>query len=287
MLILRFNISCDFPVSSMLYPHVPGSHRDLLPVLAPFAERGYRVLLPNFPGYGLTRCSTDYACYTHSTREQAHFLHQFLRHLSVGQLHLVAGHSAGCCPLWKLCAAEDPNVRAVLMVAPMHGHVAPRGMEPHWMVNTFGRLYYAGPVGKWLVKKLYKMLIRAAQGDQNEQAPDEAVEAVIQIGLNAGFGDYLKDYAKAMAEKKVPMLYVFADRDPLMWEQVTREFAGWLGIRDEDIDVYSAGGELVRERGGGNNTGRGLMFRSKSHTPQLEEYNHVIVAAIDTLIRSK
>ena len=198
----------------------------------------------------------------------------------------MAGHSAGCCPLVELCGDDEKalQVGAVVMLACMHGHTLPRGMEPHWMVNNLGGLYYSGSVGKWCTKAMYKLMIKQAQQERGEQSDDEEVESVIQIGLNAGFGEYLTGYAQGIGNKGMPLLYVFANRDPLIMEQATKEFAGLLGVGENEFDEYSSQGELLHEREVKGTT-RGMTFHGKSHAPHLEKYNHIILDAIDNLLK--
>lgn len=250
---------------------IPGTHEDLAHFLERYAQQGFRVIIPNLPSFGITtfieRSTMRY--FSHSTEEQVDFIVQFLSTLGVSKLHLVVGHSVGTLPLTVLCAKSTKSIiKGAVFLCPIHGHKLPRGMQPKWLLEQSGIWFYSNFICRWIVVQVYKQII--APRNKVKKSSSEEVGAIIQTGYNMGF-DYLPGIAMEMDIRKIPLLYVITEDDPLIDASCSKEYAYMLGVAERHFAVYDQIGNLVRQGDTSSRSySRGVLFKGNSHKPHME-----------------
>ena len=255
----------------------PGTHRDIEEFLKPYADKGYRVVLPNMPSFGITTFADQdspgfkrESLFTHSPQEQADFIAQFLRDLSISSIELFVGHSVGIIAPVVLCASATIQVKGAVFICAFYGHMPPQGMQPYGLVKMAGKWWYEGGLKRRIVVGTYRQVI--AKRNQVKYSNDEEVGAIMQTGYNMDFETF-PTFAKQMCDQKIPLLYVITDLDPLMRAVNSLEFAEMLGVKNDDFASYDSVGTLLKDLQVPNKDvfSRGIRFASSSHTPHLEE----------------
>jgi pimeloyl-ACP methyl ester carboxylesterase len=74
---------------------VPGSHKDFSQLIKYFDSKNYRVIVPNFPGFELTR---ETQSYWHSAEEKAQLVRDLLTSIGVKEVDALVCHSGGFFP---------------------------------------------------------------------------------------------------------------------------------------------------------------------------------------------
>ncbi|ELU16254.1 hypothetical protein CAPTEDRAFT_221854 [Capitella teleta] len=253
-------------VATVILAHGAGqTHKDMLPLAENLAQEGFRVVVPNFPGMGLTQSSDhlDNKMYGHTVEENMDFLGNFIHFLGIGKVDLIIGHSAACYALASLVTFLQ-HVDGYVYVCPGTGPEPPQGVQPYWFFKTIVWMWehpLLWPIVAAAIKLLAIPLSKGA-------IPNEVRSATIALQSLIGARLYLTPkLAVMLKELNIPLLYCFTTGDPLISEQQYKDYAELNGI--SSFDVYDKELKLIEEgkRDFSDRFCLGLKFDLATHHP--------------------
>ncbi|KAK3102126.1 hypothetical protein FSP39_009021 [Pinctada imbricata] len=218
-----FKVTCP---TVLAFHESPGTHRDFLKVLTPLAKMGYRVIVPNFPGYGETegmRATMD-NLYTGDIHEKLAFIKDFINVLEIPRVDLLVGFGEGCYPAMH-CSLTNPKVfRSLAMICPC-GHKEYRGVRPlSWMglTDRLWKYYSLRPIlfGFWQARK-------SKIGWKNRKAY-HVIQAVIELSrleFQNVSGCLLR-----LKKSSVPFCVVCTEKDDRTEKEISEEMISLLGL---------------------------------------------------------
>ena len=265
----------------------PGSHRDIHSLLEPYAEQGYRVVLPNLPSFGETTFldGSPQEHFQHSTVEQAEFLLQFLSVIHVTETSLLVGHGVGTLPL-TVIASKSPTgtIKGAVFVCPVPGDKPRKGV--YMLLHAIGNWWYAGKIKRLLLTLIVKRRITAILNKTtNTTNSAEAFAALIQTAHNTGY-DFLPGIALEMTMKRVPLLYVIAEGDDSIRGKDSLNYAQKFDLDQAKFDKYDSDMNLINKAVVSPlRYSKGIRFEGADHNLQMiPQYREIIQREIDLML---
>ena len=262
----------------------PGSHKDLLPILEPFAMEGHRIVILNMPGNGYSEVKgkKEKLFFTHSTEERTEFLIKFLSDLDILRVDLAVGHGSGVGPLTMLMASVN-IFRSALFLCPMPGLQFPESFGKMKHVHTMLKLYDR-PIFKLPLSLIMKEICRRNHISASVYNAEYIIRTIFEYGY-----DYIAGQATSTSYKKTPLTYVMASEDRQHKPEESYKYAQIFGIQRNRFTVYdeenSPNIELLETKPRGY-LKCGVELRSSDHSPQFNDYfRNVIVSELTRLLR--
>ncbi|OAF66379.1 hypothetical protein A3Q56_05864 [Intoshia linei] len=258
----------------MMFHGTPETHESLINLIEPLVDNGFRVLVPNFPGIGVTfgtHPSYD-DMFAHSPMEKLDFIVSFMNKIGITRLDLMMGHSAGCLPMWLLYRKMQLGCKLAIGICPVPGHTTVRSMQPYFLLKFLNNIW---DTHRPLTKLFLKLYSYRKKNNFSNYSVEKIIRA-IQTGANVD-RPHQSLNAKLIAQEKLPILYVYSDNDPLVESKKQEEFSTLLGcnkkyklFKKDDLEkvqknahylVDSKVNELIQ------NNHSSLIVQSKNHLP--------------------
>ncbi|XP_033752800.1 uncharacterized protein LOC117336400 [Pecten maximus] len=227
----------DVPLVLALHDS-PGTAEDLLPVLNLLARLGYRVIAPNFPGYGKTKWLNwkEWNVFTGALDEKMLFVFDFQSALDIRRVDVVLGHGLGCSTCIALVGTDSNIYRSTALLCPAE-HTA---LKP-----TRGRLRYQNALrlsNFWEMLQtrpfvwLYMMLMKGSYGYSGYTSMQ-----VIDAARTIAGSRYktLQAFMVRLQMQDLPCRVVYHGvEDSKVPPEVSRMYAELLGIKPDEFLVY-------------------------------------------------
>ncbi len=191
-----------------------GSHRGLVQVAE--ALKGYRVIVPDLPGWGESGTLVT----THTFLHYVKFLKKFIAHFKL-EAYIVAGHSFGATLALVYAATFPKHIRHLLLLAPVinAGSLTSRLGELYYAVGAkmpqpFRRQWISNPViniGKTELMTIMINPIKRQKLVQDEQKNLAYIRDWVEIETYQSFYD--EDFWQSMKLLKMPTTVISASRD--------------------------------------------------------------------------
>ena len=248
----------------------PATHTDVLPVVSPCHDLGYRVVAVNLPGYGITPGVTkeDNEMFNQSTTEIAEFLLDFLNDIHVNDVTMLVGHSGGSLPVTVLAVLSD-LVRSVMLICPPPGHARTAAIEPAWIYQAVVAAY-GYTLGRLILRPLLPIVNKISVGLQSNR-PSHLRNTLRYIS-NIDYA-LLRETAKNLNSKKIPTLYVCSQNDSLIQFKLSLKWAAMLGVPREFFDEYDADFKLRKQASDSRTEHgykKGVILARGGHFPQFK-----------------
>lgn len=212
----------------------PGSVQDFAELFGPLADAGIRIVVPEFPGYGNTTVE-DTTAFDQSTESRANLVESFLRALDVKSVTAVVGHSMGVATAFHLVANSD-QFESIVCLSSI-GFTIHHTIKPYWLI----RLYASIQNNSWLSPVLNRLLsygyqLRGFNADHNSI---EGMRVGLLSASRIGF-DQIRLNSSIARDKKVPMLFAFAQNDRLVEWKCPHELMTHCATHDDNVSWMDA-----------------------------------------------
>ncbi|CAH1787751.1 unnamed protein product [Owenia fusiformis] len=278
----------DLPVALAIHG-APGTHKDFLPIVDQLAERGYRVIIPNFPGYGLTtgHYDMDEQVFSHSVTERLLFIADFVALLGVFKIDLVLGHGMGTHVASGFCA-RHPGVRSALFLAPAP-HELHRGLPPSIMMRFFARKWQAK---SYIIKPFLWLMFTFMHAWLRYEPTSHRAKHIGNMVLS-GNGTHYPDiisFALEMEIKQLPLVSITSEDDLLVMQSQLTKYHDLLGIKADAREEYDKDGVCLKSVVPSENTphhAKSILLQNGTSFPQKTYTDLVIKEALELLEKSK
>lgn len=251
----------------------PGTHKDLLSVLQPLADDGYRVVIPVMPGLGITKSifSGDEILFTHSTEEKAALIGSLLNDLGILKLDFAIGHCTGGC-LLTLLLSRTGFCKSAIYLCPFPVWKPPRAYQPVKYVERLVRLHDKNvifrPTARYLMNRFCK--------DRGIRVPDKYVFHVMKTALEIGYALLPGLTTVIKRNPELPISLIYASNDIMIEESLSLEYAEMLGINSQA--VYNESDEKLSRN---EDFKRAIRLNTDSHLPlDSDEHRKIITNEI-------
>ncbi|XP_074660304.1 uncharacterized protein LOC141912805 [Tubulanus polymorphus] len=240
-----------------------GAAGDFKYVVPALVKAGCRLVLPNFPGYGLsTQVSPEETIY-HGPVERSNLLSAFLDKLNIDKVDMLLCHSAGSWVGYST-ANRDKRIKSVTHLCPV-GHRVHRALRLHrlmpialWVMNT-----RFGPV-------IERFILWAYMNAGFHHQTIDRIYVSLRFLNQLNFPKCRATMEK-LKNRNLPTLIAFSQADKLIEWQIPYEACQILGIPASHILAYDKDGapvvpemEFIDPIVDGAFK-RGLMFETGSH----------------------
>lgn len=197
----------------------------------PVLQEGYRVISPDFLGYGLSDKPRDYP---YSILDQADLVEALLRHCGVSEIHLLS-HDYGDTVAQELLArhAEGRLAVRIRSACLLNGGIIPSAHRPRLMQRLL-----LSPLGVLIGPRMRQATLRKSFAPifGPETPPSEEEFAGYWHFLEHHGGpsvlhrlihyiperrQHAERWVEVLRHPKVPMRYIFGDRDPISGKHMT------------------------------------------------------------------
>jgi pimeloyl-ACP methyl ester carboxylesterase len=180
--------------------HGWGSNSDRWALVAEkIAEKGYRVYVPDLPGFG----KSDPLTIPWNTNKYIDFLERFVKELNLGEFYLL-GHSFGGALASKMAVKHVQDVKKLFLVsaACVRKKTATKSFSA--LIAKFFKLFYFIPYYAFFRKAVYKFIIRKSDYVYVEGIMKETYLNIVG-----------EDLSFHLAFIKVPTIIIWGDKDDL------------------------------------------------------------------------
>ncbi|XP_069133381.1 uncharacterized protein [Argopecten irradians] len=261
----------------------PGSAKDLLPVLHLLARLGYRVIAPNFPGYGKTKWNhwKEWNVFTGAIDEKMHFVFDFQATLNIARVDVLLGHGLGCSTCVALAGTDSKMYRSVALLCPAE-HLPLKPSRGRLRFQTAARLsQYWETLQTRPFVWFYMMLMKSSYGYSGY-----TTKQVIDAARTIAGGRYtaLQAFMVRLQVQEHPCRVVYHSvKDSKVPPDVSLKYAELLGIKPEQFVVYQSHRKLSNP--GEVTSPKGLQIAHD--TPELiEAYSKPIASMVLDLVRT-
>ncbi|KAK3600341.1 hypothetical protein CHS0354_020008 [Potamilus streckersoni] len=256
----------------------PGTHGDLIDVLEPFAKLGYRVVIPNFPGFGSTRGSSasDETIFQHTLEERGQFLADFIANLGIPRIDLLVGLRSGChLAIWLSCAGRA-IFKAIALISPS-GHKQTRATGLSFLIKNIRNLWDY---------PLYRILLRGVAYIQKKKKGHNSLTVRDEISAFrcSGSVDYNEINAAllTLAGNNVPRCIIYGKAEPDDGKNLLEDYSCLLSVPASLFSEYDENSKLIKS---GDHSGNawGVRFEKESLNLIFTEQSLLIKTLLDFL----
>ena len=178
--------------------HGWGSNSDRwVPVAEKIAEKGYRVIVPDLPGFG----KSDALSIPWDTNKYIDWLERFVKELNLGEFFLL-GHSFGGALASKMAVKHVQDIRKLFLVSAACVRKKTNTKKFSAFVSKIVKVFYFIPYYPLIRKAVYKFIIR--------KSDYVYVEGIMkQTYLNV----VAEDLSFHLAFIKTPTIIIWGDKD--------------------------------------------------------------------------
>ncbi|XP_022088271.1 uncharacterized protein LOC110977988 [Acanthaster planci] len=241
----------------------PATHKAYRHVVEGLTSKGYRVIIPNMPGMGLTALDPD-GIYNHTSEHKAEVIKGLLEKIGIKSVATVVGHSMGGHVTCQLAAdpALEGSIKSICLLSSA-GSRPHRLFSPYWLYFIFGQLIYFSiklPIIGTAVKRLVSNLIAAA--GLRGLTRDAEVFSWYE-GSQLHFKKFATNVER-LVQLDLPALCVYSSNDKFVEMPVLEDTILRLGMRPEDTIKYNEEG-VTMEKFKEGSLKRAVEFEKGTH----------------------
>lgn len=273
----------EIPVIVFLH-NTPGSSADLLPLLQPLSNLGYRVIAPDFPGCGLTKGIGPYDDNTFRghTDERANFLDNFLSTLGIERIDMLVGCGSGCNTAVSYTSnilQTLKNIKSLALINPAgHRNSSPEDFKS---IEEFAYLWDQKPFTKL---PLYLALVVATYTRLKflQQFPLKHRKHLM-IHVSGFQYEVVTSDSTAIGYTSLPRLLIYSKGDRLFVnDEIMQEYTDILGIPKSNICECSSDGKITSPQTN-NSALKGVIFDEKPDSLLLKCKGQLLLLLLDLL----
>ncbi|XP_072017542.1 uncharacterized protein [Amphiura filiformis] len=242
----------------------PCTHNAFRGMAAPLVAAGYRVIIPNLPGNGVTDVDKKHI-YNYTTPHKAAVVKGLIQALQIERVDMIFAHSMGGHVAARIASdpSSDGAVQSLCLIC-AHGASPPRLLRPmiihRILTNCLYWLLHIPIVGQIIAKLLSPVF--AATGFKGRNPRAEAIS--YYEGAHMDFPQFGRDCA-ALCQQKVPVLMLASSNDRVIQHSITEQTMSTLGMRLDDIKWYYKGQSQDQASCKGSTVSQAVMFDDGTH----------------------
>ncbi|XP_038055181.1 uncharacterized hydrolase YugF-like [Patiria miniata] len=266
----------------------PATHKAYRHIVQGLTSQGYRVILPNLPGMGLTALDPG-GVYNHTTEHKSEVIRGLLSKIGIQSVAMVVGHSMGGHVTCQLAAdpALEGTIQSICLLSSA-GSRPHKLFSPYWLYFIFGQLIYFSiklPVIGTVVKRIVSHIISAA-GLRGLTRDAEV------FSWYEGSQLHFKEFAtnvEQLVKLNLPALCFYSHNDKFVEMPVLEDTIQRLGMRLEDTVKYNGEGVTMENFKEGA-LKRAVQFEKGTHMVHYvypEQVVKEMLAFLQTVVRPK
>ena len=224
------------PVMVLLHG-TPGSVVDFEFFCSEFGQN-YRLIIPQFPGFELTRSCGQF---WHSNEERTQLIVTFLNKLSITEVDCLVCHSGGNPVALQMISGEFEgklDVKSLVMITPPGF----KWLSDKQLKNTRKMCQIVASLWRrWLYRFLLPDFVKIWLGVPQtllKNCTREEFYTITLVGSNSGFESNIKRRYERLAEKRIPTLFVMADKDNLFPKWKFEKTLEFMSANREELFTY-------------------------------------------------
>ncbi|KAL5007160.1 hypothetical protein ScPMuIL_015966 [Solemya velum] len=251
----------------------PGSHEQFQPIFESLTKLGYRVIAPNFPGFGFTAgiAKSHDDTFLHSTDERAQLVSDFLSELGIKRVDILLGLRTGCYPSVRLVTGAPDVFRSLILLSPA-GHKPYREIQPFELYITLSSLWDR-PFFRPLLRVVL-FFLKYRKPAFRKHTIGQIVPAIHTVA-NVGFEEF-GGFLVTVDQLKVPCCMVYSDTDCRVESEVLEEFADLLGKRSSDFMQIDKSGHAEPSDDHYSGLPKGIHFQNDVEDPLTQQSGHIV-----------
>lgn len=277
------NTNPDTPVIVALHD-TPGSLNDMIPILQPFCNLGYRVVAPNFPDSTHTRGMSKYDDTTFSgkTDERVTFIHDFLKTIGIERIDMLIGQGSGCNTVISYTAnlLNKHAVRSIALISPI-GHKPSKALKAYPAVLEFEQLWNQSTLFKFPLRLSLEISSFHKFPVLRTYRQRDRLKVMLHF---AGFQyEWLNSDSFGIGSSSIPRLMTYNLNNKLVDEDLMEEYTELLGIPTTNI-CHCGTGEQVKHEKNDNSALKCVAFEDKDYT--LNKYAGQLTLLLQDLLKN-
>ncbi|VDK46674.1 unnamed protein product [Anisakis simplex] len=193
---------------------VPGSHNDFKILKSHLQEKGVRLVVANFPGFGYTPGDDGLAC---SGDEMVQFADEIFKRIEPKGKLIFLGHSRGSEVALRMSALYENQTTAMVLVNPI-GLSAHHGVRPRFVSSFLAWLWIVGSSIRFLLRPMlyFCMFLIITLSIKNGDVGATTVKSVSMVQ----FSNQLQ-YIQQLNNSHLQMLIVYSGRDRIIEQSIS------------------------------------------------------------------
>ncbi|XP_071809704.1 2-hydroxy-6-oxononadienedioate/2-hydroxy-6-oxononatrienedioate hydrolase 2-like [Asterias amurensis] len=266
----------------------PATHKSYRHLVHGLTSHGYRVILPNLPGMGLTELDPD-GVYNHTTEHKAVVIKELLSKLGVKSVAMVAGHSMGGHVTCQLAAdpAQECSIKSICLLSSA-GARPHKLFSPYWLFYILGVVLYFGiqiPLIGPAMRRLASGIVSSA--GLRGLTRDSEVFSFYE-GSQLNFKEFISNVSR-LAEINLPAICIYSQNDNFVERPVLEDTIQRLGMNLSDTLHYDKEG-IKMEKSKDGATKRSVLFEKGTHMVHYVYPDEVVkemVSFLQTVVQPK
>ncbi|XP_071182164.1 uncharacterized protein [Mytilus edulis] len=273
----------DTPVIVALHD-TPGSLYDMIPILQPFCNLGYRVVAPNFPDKIHTRGMNRYDDTTFSgkTDERVTFIHDFLQTIGIERIDMLIGQGSGCNTVISYTAnlLNKHAVRSIALLSPI-GHKPGKALKEYPAVLEFDMLWNKSTLFKYPLRASLEISAFHKFPVLRTYRQSDRLKVMLHF---AGFQyEWLNSDSFGIGSSSIPRLMTYNLNNKLVDKDLMEEYTDLLGIPETNV-CHCETVEQVKSPENNNTALKCVAFEDKDYT--LNKYSGQLTLLLQDLLKN-